>query len=40
MNVNFGIMKDLGKRIRDKKQKAEEYAMRSLKRFEPRTDEN
>ena len=40
MNVNFGIMKDLGKRIRDKKQKAEEYSMRSLKRFEPRTDEN
>ena len=30
MNVNFGIMKDLGVRIKDKKQKAEEYAKRSL----------
>lgn len=30
MNVNFGIMKDLGIRIKDKKQKAEEYAKRSL----------
>lgn len=34
MNVNFGIMKDLGRRIKDKKQKAEEYAARSLKRFD------
>ncbi len=30
MNVNFGIMKDLGVRIKDKKQKAEMYANRSL----------
>lgn len=30
MNVNFGIMKDLGVRIKDKRQKAEEYAKRSL----------
>lgn len=30
MNVNFGIMKDLGVRIKDKRQKAEEYAERSL----------
>lgn len=34
MNVNFGIMKDLGRRIKDKKQKAEEFAARSLKRFD------
>lgn len=30
MNVNFGIMTDLGVRIKDKKQKAEKYAERSL----------
>lgn len=34
MNVNFGIMADLGMRIKDKKLKAEEYAKRSLKYFE------
>ncbi len=30
MNVNFGIMADLGVRIKDKKQKAEAFAQRSL----------
>ncbi len=30
MNVNFGIMKELGVRIKDKKQKAEAFAERSL----------
>ena len=30
MNVNFGIMKELGVRIKDKKQKAEMFAKRSL----------
>ena len=30
MNVNFGIMTELGIRIKDKKQKAEAYAQRSL----------
>lgn len=30
MNINFGIMKELGVRIKDKKQKAEAYAERSL----------
>ena len=30
MNINFGIMKELGVRIKDKKQKAEVYAQRSL----------
>ena len=30
MNVNFGIMTELGARIKDKKQKAEEIAKRSL----------
>lgn len=30
MNVNFGIMKDLGVRIKDKKQKAEMFANRSF----------
>ncbi len=30
MNVNFGIMTELGVRIKDKKQKAEAYAERSL----------
>ena len=30
MNVNFGIMKELGMRIKDKRQKAEAYAARSL----------
>lgn len=33
MNVNFGIMRDLGVRIKDKKQKAEMYAKRSLENF-------
>ena len=30
MNINFGIMKELGVRIKDKKQKAEAFAQRSL----------
>lgn len=30
MNVNFGIMADLGMRIKDKKEKAEKYAQRSM----------
>ncbi|MBQ3573627.1 MAG: methylenetetrahydrofolate--tRNA-(uracil(54)-C(5))-methyltransferase (FADH(2)-oxidizing) TrmFO, partial [Clostridia bacterium] len=30
MNVNFGIMADLGMRIKDKKQKAEAISKRSL----------
>ncbi len=30
MNVNFGIMEDLGVRIKDKKEKAEAFAKRSL----------
>ena len=30
MNVNFGIMKELNQRIKDKKLKAEEYAKRSF----------
>lgn len=30
MNVNFGIMTDLGVRIKDKREKAEEYAKRSF----------
>lgn len=30
MNINFGIMKELGVRIKDKKEKAEMYAKRSL----------
>ena len=30
MNVNFGIMTDLGARIKDKREKAEEYAKRSF----------
>lgn len=30
MNVNFGIMQDLGVRIKDKKEKAEKYAERSM----------
>ncbi len=34
MNVNYGIMKELGVRIRDKKQKAEMYAERSFKRLD------
>lgn len=34
MNINFGIMKELGVRIKDKKQKAEMFAERSLKLIE------
>lgn len=34
MNVNFGIMDDLGVRIKDKREKAEEYAKRSLHEIE------
>ena len=30
MNVNFGIFEDLGVRIKDKREKAEKYAERSL----------
>ena len=30
MNVNFGIFEELGVRIRDKKEKAEQFAQRSL----------
>ncbi len=30
MNVNFGILEDLGVRIKDKREKAEKYAQRSL----------
>lgn len=37
MNVNYGIMKDLGRRIKDKKQKAEEFAARSLGGFDAQT---
>lgn len=33
MNVNFGIMSDLGVRIKDKKQKAEAFAKRSLEKI-------
>lgn len=33
MNINFGIMKELGVRIKDKKQKAEMYAKRSLEQL-------
>ncbi len=33
MNVNFGIMAELGVRIKDKKQKAEMYAQRSLEKI-------
>lgn len=33
MNVNYGIMQELGVRIRDKKEKAEAYAKRSLEQF-------
>lgn len=33
MNINFGIMKELGVRIKDKKQKAEAYAERSLRHW-------
>lgn len=38
MNVNFGIMTELGIRIKDKKQKAEEYAKRSLEIIEGMKD--
>lgn len=34
MNVNFGIFKDLGERIKDKREKAEKYAERSFKEIE------
>ncbi|MDO4744260.1 MAG: methylenetetrahydrofolate--tRNA-(uracil(54)-C(5))-methyltransferase (FADH(2)-oxidizing) TrmFO [Clostridia bacterium] len=34
MNVNFGIFEDLGIRIKDKKEKAEQYAMRSGEEIE------
>ena len=34
MNVNFGIISDLGVRIRDKREKAEKIADRALKEIE------
>ncbi len=34
MNVNFGIMQDLDVRIKDKREKAEEYAKRSFEEIE------
>ena len=34
MNVNFGIMRELGTRIKNKKEKAEAISARSLKHFE------
>ncbi len=37
MNVNFGIISDLGKRVRDKKQKAEMIADRALNEIEKYT---
>lgn len=39
MNVNFGIMKELGVRIKDKKQKAEAYAERSLEKIKTMEEE-
>lgn len=38
MNVNFGIFEDLGERIKDKKQKAEKFAQRSLEIIETMID--
>ena len=34
MNVNFGIMEDLGVRIKDKREKAEQFAKRSFARLD------
>ena len=34
MNANFGILPDLGVRIKDKKERYEALAKRSLKEFE------
>lgn len=38
MNVNYGILRDLGLRIRDKKEKAEQYAARSFEALQTFTE--